>query len=445
MPMEQEKTSHTDYRGRNASGQEVSGQGMSGWDRRGQQSSNQVDRGQVGVIVLIVLAVVATVVMLLSNSEVALRLALLASLWSAVIGFFLVTRYRRQAQSAEQRVADHERFVRQQQESAAAQAASKGISTPQSLADAGGKGIDPERFEQMWESIRAELSVIRTHLEELQDREFGYEPAALQAEARRIRELEQHADHAGFSAGYGASSGAPSRDAIAGKLGSQPSQPQPNPLSALISEREQEQQQRETDKPKQPQTTTRKTVKPAAAKPTTAKPDSRKPAAETAQSAKTGATKSDATISAAVKTSAAKSGATKSDSAEQNQARKSGAGQAANWDTGRSTDPVFDTSRFHAVRWDSTGQNSTAGQASTSRQENTAGQYSSVERDSSAGHMSSEKTQHSESAAAKTTTQQPQPAAGAHQDDAEARPHRRRRDENTEGISVAELLKRTQK
>ncbi|WP_448858640.1 DUF6779 domain-containing protein [Corynebacterium propinquum] len=433
--MEQEKTSHTDYRGRDASGQEVSGQGVSdqgvsGWDRRGQQSSNQVDRGQVGVIVLIVLAVVATVVMLLSNSEVALRLALLASLWSAVIGFFLVTRYRRQAQSAEQRVADHERFVRQQQESAAAQAAGQGVSAPQSLADAGGNGIDPERFEQMWESIRAELSVIRTHLEELQDREFGYEPAALQAEARRIRELEQHADHAGFSAGYGASSGAPSRDAIAGKLGSQPSQPQPNPLSALISEREQEQQQRETDKPSQPQTTTRKTVKPAAAKPTTAKPASRKPAAETAQSAKTGATKS---------------GATKSDSAEQNQARKSGAGQAADRDTGRSTDPVFDTSRFHAVRWDSTGQSSTAGQASTSRQENTAGQHSSVERDSSAGHTSSEKTKHSESAAAKTTTQPPQPAAGAHQDDAEARPHRRRRDENTEGISVAELLKRTQK
>ncbi len=445
MPMEQEKTSHTDYRGRDASDQEVSGQGVSDqgvsvWDRRGQQSSNQVDRGQVGVIVLIVLAVVATVVMLLSNSEVALRLALLASLWSAVIGFFLVTRYRRQAQSAEQRVADHERFVRQQQESAAAQAAGQGVSTPQSLADAGGKGIDPERFEQMWESIRAELTVIRTHLEELQDREFGYEPAALQAEARRIRELEQHADHAGFSAGYGASSGAPSRDAIAGKLGSQPSQPQPNPLSALISEREQEQQQRETDKPKQPQTTTRKTVKPAAAKPTTAKPASRKPAAETAQSAKTSAAKSGATISAAAKT-----GATKSDSAKQNQARKSGAGQAADRDTGRSTDPVFDTSRFHAVRWDSTGQNSTAGQSSTSGQENTAGQYSSVERDSSAGHTSSEKTKHSESAAAKITTQQPQPAAGAHQDDAEARPHRRRRDENTEGISVAELLKRTQK
>ncbi|WP_049168155.1 DUF6779 domain-containing protein [Corynebacterium propinquum] len=443
--MEQEKTSHTDYRGRDASDQEVSGQGVSDqgvsvWDRRGQQSSNQVDRGQVGVIVLIVLAVVATVVMLLSNSEVALRLALLASLWSAVIGFFLVTRYRRQAQSAEQRVADHERFVRQQQESAAAQAAGQGVSTPQSLADAGGKGIDPERFEQMWESIRAELTVIRTHLEELQDREFGYEPAALQAEARRIRELEQHADHAGFSAGYGASSGAPSRDAIAGKLGSQPSQPQPNPLSALISEREQEQQQRETDKPKQPQTTTRKTVKPAAAKPTTAKPASRKPAAETAQSAKTSAAKSGATISAAAKT-----GATKSDSAKQNQARKSGAGQAADRDTGRSTDPVFDTSRFHAVRWDSTGQNSTAGQSSTSGQENTAGQYSSVERDSSAGHTSSEKTKHSESAAAKITTQQPQPAAGAHQDDAEARPHRRRRDENTEGISVAELLKRTQK
>ena len=190
MPMEQEKTSHTDYRGRgvsgrdagdrnagdrdvsdrNASDRDMSGRNASGWDSRGQRSSNQVDRGQVGVIVLIVLAVVATVVMLLSNSEVALRLALLASLWSAVIGFFLVTRYRRQAQSAEQRVADHERFVRQQQEFTRAQSAGTGVSVPQSLADAGGNGIDPERFEQMWESIRAELSVIRTHLEELQDR-----------------------------------------------------------------------------------------------------------------------------------------------------------------------------------------------------------------------------------------------------------------------------------
>lgn len=416
MPMEQEKTSHTDYRGQDASDRDdsdrdASDREVSGWDSRGQRSSNQVDRGQIGVIVLIVLAVVATVVMLLSNSEVALRLALLASLWSAVIGFFLVTRYRRQAQSAEQRVADHERFVRQQQESARAQSAGKGVSAPQSLADAGGNGIDPERFEQMWESIRAELSVIRTHLEELQDREFGYEPAALQAEARRIRELEQHAEHAdyaGLSAGFGASSGAPSRDAIAGKLGSQPSQPQPNPLSALISEREQQQQQRETEKPKQPQTATRKATKPAAAKPTTATPDSRKPAAETSQAANTGAVKSGAaqTGTGATKTNAAKSDAatydsSKSDSAQQNQARKSGVGQAAGQDTGRSTDPTFDTSRFHAVRWDS--------------------------------------------APAKTTTQQPQPAAGAHQDDAEARPHRRRRDENTEGISVAELLKRTQK
>lgn len=444
MPMEQEKTSHTDYRGRNvgdrdvsdrnASDRDMSGRTVSGWDSRGQRSSNQVDRGQVGVIVLIVLAVVATVVMLLSNSEVALRLALLASLWSAVIGFFLVTRYRRQAQSAEQRVADHERFVRQQQESARAQSAGTGVSAPQSLADAGGNGIDPERFEQMWESIRAELSVIRTHLEELQDREFGYEPAALQAEARRIRELEQHADyvdyadHAGLSAGYGASSGAPSRDAIAGKLGSQPSQPQPNPLSALISEREQEQQQRESEKPKQPQSAAQKATKPAAAKPTTATADSRKPTAETSQFVDTGAAQSGAVKTNAAKagTGAAKTNAAKSDaakfdagktdsgktdpgksdsgksaSAQQNQARKSGAGQAADRDTGRSTDPVFDTSRFHAVRWDS--------------------------------------------AADKTTTQQPQPAVGAHRDDAEARPHRRRRDENTEGISVAELLKRTQK
>ena len=246
-------------------------------------NDKQVDRGQIGVIVLIVLAVVATVVMLLSNSETALRLALLASLWSAVIGFFLVTRYRRQAQDAEQRVADHERFVREQQESRTAGAAAQ-----PALADAYPNTVDAHRFEEMWEDIRNELSVIRTHLEELQDRGVGYEPAALQAEARRIRDLGQqpHQANSAFSfdqagAGLGAGSyGAPSREAIAGNLGSQPSQPQPNPLSALISEREQEKQsQRVEYKPAETVKAEPAAAKPAAPKTAAPKPAQPKPAA----------------------------------------------------------------------------------------------------------------------------------------------------------------------
>lgn len=399
MPMEQEKTSNPARRG-------------------------QVDRGQVGVIVLIVLAVIATVVMLLSNSEVALRLALLASLWSAVIGFFLVTRYRRQAESAEQRVADHERFVREQQESARAAGTGAGVPAQQVLADGGSNGIDPERFEEMWESIRAELSVIRTHLEELQDREFGYEPAALQAEARRIQELEQHAEQhtaqAGFSAGFGASSGAPSRDAIDGKLGSQPSQPQPNPLSALISEREQEKQsQRAEYKPAE-------TVKsePAAAKPAAPKSAQPKPAAA----------KKTSTQNTTAQTSAQNTTAQKS--------TQNTTAQAAAEPRQRSKDPVFDTSRFHAVRWDSVGETSKKPSTSANQQPASASESSAAAEVSAS---SNRLRPYNASAQGSGSHAAPQEAASSASDGDDNRPHRRRRDENTSGISVAELLKRTKK
>ena len=398
---------------------------------------SQVDRGQVGVIVLIVLAVIATVVMLLSNSEVALRLALLASLWSAVIGFFLVTRYRRQAQSAEQRVADHERFMRQQQESA--EGAVSGLPAQQTRAD-GSTGVDAERFEEMWASIRAELTVIRTHLEELQEREFGYEPAALQAEARRIRELEQQTDRAGsefagsefassaFSyqqpgdqnnggVGFASGSGIPSQEAIAGKLGSQPSQPQPNPLSALISEREQEKRQQQAR-----QQTAKQTSKPAH-KPADQQTEKHKPAAKPQASAGKAAS-----AAAEPKRSAAKQ-----------------------HDAAHTSDPVFDTSRFHAVRWDSVGE-----ERKENPSQNTSQRTSAVKSEPEQSVATSARTttartnsvrddSNKQGAGSHAAPQQPQVAANEQRNDDESRTRRRRRDENTGGISVAELLKRSKK
>lgn len=52
------------------------------------------DGGNVWMIVLIALALIATVIMLFSDSAVWLQIALLAALWSAICGFLLVTRTR---------------------------------------------------------------------------------------------------------------------------------------------------------------------------------------------------------------------------------------------------------------------------------------------------------------------------------------------------------------
>lgn len=61
---------------------------------------------QIALVVLLVLALVATVVMIFSENPVWMRIGTLAALWAAFIGAFLVGRYRRQAASEAARVRD---------------------------------------------------------------------------------------------------------------------------------------------------------------------------------------------------------------------------------------------------------------------------------------------------------------------------------------------------
>lgn len=185
----------------------------------------KADAGSIGLIVLVILAVIASMVMLISGSASALKLALLAALWAAVLGFFLVVRYRREAA-----------------ESAALLEAERSRQPAQVQQDS-----------DIMEEIRHELSSIRAQIEELSGREFTYEPAALHAEARRIMELEEKTREPEVNFTQ-ASKGAPTADAVAGRLGSQPSAPrtpQHNPLDDIIAQRVQ--QRKEQPAPKQTQ------------------------------------------------------------------------------------------------------------------------------------------------------------------------------------------------
>ncbi|MDY3127602.1 MAG: DUF6779 domain-containing protein [Corynebacterium sp.] len=195
------------------------------------------DWGQVGLIALLVLAIVASILMVLTDSMAAQRIALLAALWAAVVGIFLVTRYRRQVQEREEELAYREDIYLDELERLRAEG-STSTGDGDVLAD-----------------IKEQLSVIRAQLEELSGRDFTYEPAALRAEARRIQQLEERAHsaadrsfeyetdadvQAGSSVNFTqASTGRPSADAIAGRLGNSPTSPrQDNPLADLIQERQ---------------------------------------------------------------------------------------------------------------------------------------------------------------------------------------------------------------
>ena len=210
----------------------------------------KLENGSIVVIVLVALAVIASIVMLIASSTAALKIALLAALWAAVGGIFLVTRYRNQVRDREE-----EMYVREDLYHAELDKLRAEAETNQAL----------ERLENsphvdmdVLADIRAELASIREQLEELSGREFTYVPAALQAEARRIMEIEARAkaaesNNSSYISSYGAdvdaepeapvveftqpSGGKPSADAIAGRIGNTPTYSRnDNPLAEFINE-----------------------------------------------------------------------------------------------------------------------------------------------------------------------------------------------------------------
>ncbi|KAA8721606.1 DUF6779 domain-containing protein [Corynebacterium phocae] len=211
-------------------------------DTYGEASAEQssMDKGQLGVIVLVVLAVLASVVMLVSGSDVALKLALLASLWAAVLGFFLLSRYRWEAAERENELWIREEYY----QSELARVASEATDNTRQEPAAPSAPTVPEE----WKEIKEQLEQIQAQLAELAGREYAYEPAALYAEARRIAEIEFRAptpaaedfareEEVSFTQ---PSQGAPSLSAVAGEVGNTSAPRQDNPLAALIKDRQKE-------------------------------------------------------------------------------------------------------------------------------------------------------------------------------------------------------------
>lgn len=158
------------------------------------------DGGNIWMILLIALALIATVIMLFSSSAVWLQIALLAALWAAILGFMLVTRARNDRDAAEALL-----DARQREHDAELEAL-----RARHDADRAAEGLPPSSASaadlEMLREIRAELAALRAQLEDLSGREFGYEPAALHAEARRIREIEARAGQASASSTVSAAS-----------------------------------------------------------------------------------------------------------------------------------------------------------------------------------------------------------------------------------------------
>lgn len=370
------------------------------------------DAGQIGLIVLVVLAVIASIVMLISGSDAALKLALIAALWAAVLGFFLVVRYRRQAEESQTKLELQERAHRAELDAANAAAGESGAA----------QGAAPSNADmEILAEIREQLSTIRSQLEELSGREYTYEPAALRAEARRIMELEAQTRAAAGEPEVDftqSSTGAPTSDAIAGRLGSQPSasRTQDNPLNEIISEKIRRDKEEGASKP---QATAAKKPESKKAEPQKAEP---KPAPKQPAAPKPEAKKAE-------KKAEAKQSEKKAAAKPQQQPKDS-----------QQQKPRFDTGSFQAVRWDAGGDETAkfgavTEKSSASKHRAPADGPAPVQPKPQQPNRGMDKKQAEEAAAQRTEAQEEPSRSG-----------RRRSDAHRKGaVTVAELLAQRKK
>ncbi|WP_257203059.1 DUF6779 domain-containing protein [Corynebacterium cystitidis] len=254
--------------------------------------------------VLVGLAVVATVVMLLTDSNAGLKLALIAALWAAALGAFMVSRYRKDKLVAERELELAHRAHEAELKATAAELENSQTSLELVRAQTGQPSLESELLRE----IKEEISALRAQLEELAGREWGEQPAALQADARRVHELQAMAEAAetasliddtpvdselipedetpkkepvtrpslvdtteigvvedvaddenktgtSDSAEHPPAHRAPSAEAVAGRVGGyeQPSNRESNPLAQLISERKSQPRHQQPDPAPQPE------------------------------------------------------------------------------------------------------------------------------------------------------------------------------------------------
>ncbi|AHI23615.1 putative secreted protein [Corynebacterium vitaeruminis DSM 20294] len=155
-----------------------------------QREDAATEQGQRLLVALVVLALLASIVMLFTGSVGVLKLALLAALWAAIIGLFLVSRYRVQASRSqaalESEKALGEARLHEAEQRFAADKAQLKVDLEKQLR---------ENEEETLKAIRSQLEDLRAQLEYLTGQSLA-EPGMLRAQARRIMEIETATDKA---------------------------------------------------------------------------------------------------------------------------------------------------------------------------------------------------------------------------------------------------------
>lgn len=137
------------------------------------------------MVVLLVLAVIASIVMLFASSAGWMKVAVLLALWSAVIGAVLVTRYRKTIALERKRLETIEELHKVELDRELATHREQELILEQNYLDSL-EGNNDDNIA----ALRAEVFALRAQLSEFMGEDFDDEQVALRAQAERLRELD---------------------------------------------------------------------------------------------------------------------------------------------------------------------------------------------------------------------------------------------------------------
>jgi hypothetical protein len=140
--------------------------------------------GRLLLVAVLVLAIAATAVLVLSNDARFLRLGVLAALWAALVGAFLAVKYRREAAASEDEVADLQAVYELELEREVAARREYELEIEAETR----RRVEEESREDL-DALRGELRALRENLEALLGGEVLVERVALRAESTRMRSL----------------------------------------------------------------------------------------------------------------------------------------------------------------------------------------------------------------------------------------------------------------
>ena len=140
------------------------------------------DTGQLLLVGLVVLALAASVIMMLTGNINLLKVALLAALWAAVFGIFLTYFYRNKL--SEQKL-EHENQIEQARLAFHAEQAARELELEQRITEK-----TNDATQETLDKIKDQLDNLRSQLEMLSGVSFE-EPTMIRAEAHRIKEIKE--------------------------------------------------------------------------------------------------------------------------------------------------------------------------------------------------------------------------------------------------------------